>query len=192
MPKRDAKYMAGRRNEIFDAAEICLEREGLESFTIESICREAGISTGALYRHFSTKRDILLGLLDRSISQRSDVKIESLLEFENFLLDLLDGYDAPGGGNIARVNLSLLQVSQADPQMLAKVQESVIGFDKFLGESLHFIASKDGLPSSTEINLAAKRIGSIIRGIWVAKAVDPQLSAKSYADCLMKEMDLLR
>lgn len=192
MPKRDAEYMAGRRNEILDAVEICLQQEGLEKFTIEGICREAGISTGALYRHFATKRDIIIGLLDRSLNQRADLKLESLSAFQKFLLDFLDRYDAPGGDEIVRINFNLMQLSQTDPEMLAKVQESVVGFEKFISESLRLIASKGGISSSADIELAAKRIASIIRGIWVAKALDPHLVAKSYADCLRKEVDLLR
>ena len=66
MPKRDENYMADRRDEILDAAVRCLLRTGLAGLSTTAICKEAGVSMGALYTHFSTKEDVIQGIAVRA------------------------------------------------------------------------------------------------------------------------------
>lgn len=192
MPKRDDSYMANRREEILGAAQACLEQMGLDKFTIEEICREAGISTGALYRHFPTKRDILIGLLDRSARLRDSAEIDTLPELEGFLVGVFERHDAPGGAELAQANFKLLQMCLADPEMLAKAQESIAGIENFLAQALRRIAAKKGLSPAADIGLAAKRIANLVRGVWLAKAIDPERPAARYIDCIKSEIALLR
>ncbi len=192
MPKRDAGYMAERREIILDAAQLCLDRAGLDKFTIEQICREAGISTGALYRHFPNKRAILLGLLDRSTDMRDSIVVKSLRELEDVLVGVVKGYDQPGGLEQVRRAFNLIQMSFNDPEMLERAQDSVVGLEGFLNKSLRDIASAGGLPASADIDHAARRIGSLFLGIWLAKAVKPDLDTTRYIDCIKEEFDRLR
>lgn len=53
-----------RRREIIDEARHILASQGMDALTTKALAEAAGISEGAIYRHFSSKRDILLGLID--------------------------------------------------------------------------------------------------------------------------------
>jgi AcrR family transcriptional regulator len=66
MPKRDDVYMAQRRDEILAATAKCLVRLGITATTTTEICREAGISMGALYKHFKSKEEIFVALAERA------------------------------------------------------------------------------------------------------------------------------
>ncbi|HAV10614.1 MAG TPA: hypothetical protein DCX22_03240 [Dehalococcoidia bacterium] len=55
---------AVRRAQIADAAGRLIVRYGSEHITVRRIANEIGITEGAIYRHFKSKRDILLMMAD--------------------------------------------------------------------------------------------------------------------------------
>lgn len=56
-----------REAAILDAAEAVLDREGVESVTVEEIAKGAGISRGAFYFYFGSKEDVLTALVARTM-----------------------------------------------------------------------------------------------------------------------------
>ena len=59
------KPAASRRRDIADAALKVIAEQGLARFTSLAIAREVGVSDAALFRHFATKEDIVLAVIDR-------------------------------------------------------------------------------------------------------------------------------
>ena len=55
---------ATRREQIIDAARRLVVKQGSEHVTVGRIAKEVGISEGAIYRHFKSKREVLSGLAD--------------------------------------------------------------------------------------------------------------------------------
>jgi AcrR family transcriptional regulator len=55
MPKLKPEVQHQRREHILDAAERCFARAGFHRTTMHDICREAGVSPGALYVYFDSK-----------------------------------------------------------------------------------------------------------------------------------------
>lgn len=53
------------RDAILDATERVIARQGLACTTLEAVALEAGVSKGGLFYHFSTKKDMLMQLLER-------------------------------------------------------------------------------------------------------------------------------
>lgn len=53
-----------RQTEIIQAAMDIAGKEGLKAVTITNIARRISITDGAIYRHFSSKDDIIRGILD--------------------------------------------------------------------------------------------------------------------------------
>lgn len=65
MPKLKPDTQRARREAILDAAELCFARSGFHRCTMHEICKEAGISPGALYVYFASKEDLIAGLAER-------------------------------------------------------------------------------------------------------------------------------
>jgi len=65
MPKLKPETQAARREHILDAAELCFARHGFHRTTMQDICREAGVSAGALYVYFSSKEQLIAGIAER-------------------------------------------------------------------------------------------------------------------------------
>lgn len=53
------------RNRILDAAEKVIRAKGLPDTTTEDIAKEAMISKGCVFYHFVSKKDVLLGIVNR-------------------------------------------------------------------------------------------------------------------------------
>ena len=54
------KSAAARRDELIAAGIVCLGKGGMSGFTIDQICRQAGISRGLINHHFKTKDELLV------------------------------------------------------------------------------------------------------------------------------------
>src|SRR5437764_14295224 len=57
--------ITARRNQILDAATQVFAQKGFHRATIKDIARVAGIADGTIYTYFSSKTDVLLGILNR-------------------------------------------------------------------------------------------------------------------------------
>ncbi len=54
----------GVRNKILEAVGRVVAKEGVDGTTVDAIAREAGMSKGGVLHHFSSKQDMLLGMVD--------------------------------------------------------------------------------------------------------------------------------
>lgn len=59
MPKVSDAHVEARRRQILDAANACFARDGFHQTSMQDICREAGLSAGAVYRYFKGKEHII-------------------------------------------------------------------------------------------------------------------------------------
>lgn len=51
-----------RRRQLIEAATRCIEKGGIQAFTIDRICREAGVSRGLINYYFASKDDLLVAV----------------------------------------------------------------------------------------------------------------------------------
>lgn len=65
MPRLKRQTQEQRREHILDAAERCFATSGFHRATMQAICREAGISPGALYLYFDSKEALIAGISER-------------------------------------------------------------------------------------------------------------------------------
>jgi TetR/AcrR family transcriptional repressor of bet genes len=49
-----------RRQELIQAGIVCLGKGGMSAFTIDQICKQAGVSRGLINHHFKTKEELLV------------------------------------------------------------------------------------------------------------------------------------
>ncbi|AGK59295.1 TetR family transcriptional regulator [Hyphomicrobium denitrificans 1NES1] len=84
MPKLKPDTHRARREHILDAALTCFARGGFHATTMQSICREAGISPGALYVYFDSKEALIAGLCERDRAEFAE-RFARLAEAPDFL-----------------------------------------------------------------------------------------------------------
>src|ERR1035441_9650573 len=72
MPRlRDATRLERRRTFV-DAAWLRAASQGWRDMTVDDVCAEAGLSKGAFYSHFASKRELLDALVDDDASAVSE------------------------------------------------------------------------------------------------------------------------
>ena len=74
MPKVDQAHLDARRQQIVDAARVRFTTHGFAGTSMADIVAESGLSTGAIYRYFTSKDDIIVAVCE----QGSDALPKSL------------------------------------------------------------------------------------------------------------------
>jgi len=64
MPKVSQQYRDARRDQILDAARRCFLRDGFHATSMQDLFAEAGLSSGAVYRYFASKDDVIIAIAE--------------------------------------------------------------------------------------------------------------------------------
>ena len=84
MPKLKPDIQRARREHILDAAEQCFARAGFHRTTMQDICKQAGVSPGALYVYFDSKEALIAGICERDRAQFAE-RLAALSDAPDFL-----------------------------------------------------------------------------------------------------------
>ena len=82
MPKVTEAHIEARRQQILEAARACFARQGFHRTSIQVICKEAGLSAGAVYGYFPSKDHIIAA---------------TCLDCQQGILELIEAANSQGG-----------------------------------------------------------------------------------------------
>ncbi len=89
-PLRRRLPAAERRALIEQAAARLFAQHGYEVTTVEQICAAAGVSKPMLYRHFESKQDLAMRLLERRRDELAAAPLGKFLETEGSVVQRLE------------------------------------------------------------------------------------------------------
>jgi AcrR family transcriptional regulator len=189
MPKRDIKYMADRRREILDAASRCLDRLGIASTSTKEICREAGISMGALYTHFKSRDDIILAIAERSAEDMgSNMGITTITELRKLLLRRLRDIYRPGYAATIRIEVQMLAEAVANRSVAKEVMDNYRISRKMIHGALERISKVGGLAEGGDPETAATLVENFHYGLLFRRAAgcaEPREAAEAALESLL-------
>lgn len=114
-----------RQQQILDEAINLIDEKGIQGLTIKNLAKKIGISEPALYRHFESKTDILLSILN-------DFK-----EMAMTLGDVLDKMERTTPEKINFMFSSLLELFSETPSMVSVIfSEEIFKNEKILKEGI--------------------------------------------------------
>jgi AcrR family transcriptional regulator len=129
MPKLDTAIREERRQRFIDAAWSCAARKGFRDTTVDDVCAEVGGSKGAFYGYFSSKRALLLALLEddaaeldalmATLDRRSLTAVQCMRRFTKAMLDRGDDQSR------VQVRADLWAASLTEPEVRDRVAELV-------------------------------------------------------------------
>jgi TetR/AcrR family transcriptional regulator, transcriptional repressor of aconitase len=67
MPKVTHEYRDARRDQILSAARRCFLRDGFHATSMQDLFAEAGLSSGAVYRYFASKEDVITAIAEENM-----------------------------------------------------------------------------------------------------------------------------
>ncbi|HYB39615.1 MAG TPA: TetR/AcrR family transcriptional regulator [Mycobacterium sp.] len=78
MPKVSPQYRDERRAQILGAARRCFVRDGFHQTSMQDLVREAGMSSGAVYRYFDSKDAMIVAIAEENLDQVVTIVRESV------------------------------------------------------------------------------------------------------------------
>ncbi|MGM0442222.1 MAG: TetR/AcrR family transcriptional regulator [Elusimicrobiota bacterium] len=121
-----------RQNQIIEAAMKLIGDGGIQELTMNNIGEEIGVTEPAIYRHFDSKLDILLGIMDK---------------FENNMNKLFDKLQTSEKSNVEKIKEFYkfhLKNFMEKPYMAAVLfSEDIFRDDKSLSERVYKIMQKN-------------------------------------------------
>lgn len=153
-PKAERPENEAREQRILDAALDLIVHYGYDKTTVSDIAREAGVSKGAIYLHFSSKDELFEALLLREIQS-----------YSAHWFDLTER--DPLGGTMAGVYKNILYAMNANPFIMALFKQD----RRILGS---YLRKPENLYSSGSYGLRSE----FIKMMQEAGAVRPDVNPK--------------
>jgi AcrR family transcriptional regulator len=158
-----------RQKEIVSAARKIIVKYGSEHVTVRKIAREIGITEGAVYRHFKSKREILLLLVDDiestligDIEKNYPDAAGPIDTLEKILLDHMSAVEQKKGVTfqvIAEI------ISLGDKKLNSKVYGVINGYIERIKRILADGIKSGQLRSDVDIDAAARLFFGMTQGL---------------------------
>lgn len=135
------KDFTERQIEIMEAATLRIDKFGIQELTIKNLASDLSLSEAALYRHFKSKNEILLGLLTYFI-----------LEMTERIAVIIEDKEKQPSELLKKVFVSQLNTFVQKPAIVSVIfSEGIFQFNKELSEKV-----------STMMALMQKNINALI------------------------------
>ncbi len=192
MPVRSDDYMQARRDEILDAALICINRCGISNLSLSLICEEAKLSKGALYTHFTSKQEILLALLRRQRPRIHDrIRFEDAASLRRVLHELLGQIDA-GRKNAANISdMDAVVVSRNNEAILKELRKTSRERTRVFADSFALLQARGEIRADLDAATAAMLLDVVTIGMIMHSVTQPRDIGQSYKRIVELLLELL-
>ena len=193
MPKLAPKTQLARREHILDAAERCFITKGFHPSTMDDICREAHVSSGALYTYFVSKEDLICGLCEREKDRfgKELAKIAAASDFLPALRRMAEHYCC--NETIEKVRLHVEIGAEAGRNAL--IGNTVREIDLVWTTSLVHILERERdegrIRPKVPIEIIVRAMGALGDGLFLRRSLDPHFDPKSIIPAMMTMIEAL-
>ncbi len=187
MPKLSDEQQEERRARILDAAERCFARAGFHRTTMQDICKEAGVSPGALYIWFSSKEALIAGIAARN---RDEVlaSFAALAEADNFVAGMAQVMETCILNQPREKSVLCLEIG-AEATRNPAVAETLARFDDTVSAALTELldkAQREGrINPSMPVKDLSQAMHVIADGLFWRRAVQPDFDAATAGRSLL-------
>ncbi len=195
MPKVSEEYLEARRNEILAAATACFSRDGFHRTSMQAICREAGLSPGAVYRYFQGKDEIIEAMTEEG-RRRNESMIAAAMArqdpeqtLEQLAEDFFAIFNAPDADTNIRVNIQLWAEALRNPRIMQLLQRRMSGVKGAFTEIILQAQSTGSVSADLDAEAVARMMIALFQGLMLQKGLDPDVDVHKYLQA-MKAMDL--
>jgi AcrR family transcriptional regulator len=193
MPKLKPEVQHQRRERILDAAERCFARSGFHRTTMHDICKEAGISPGALYVYFDSKEALIAGITERDRAEFAE-RLEVLAKAPDFLEALRalgQQYFLEEPADSHRMCIEIGLESTRNP----RVGEIVQRIDRYIAESFETLFQRmqdEGrIAPALPIPTVTKAFLVVADGMFWHRAIDPDFDPATVMPAVLQLIEAL-
>jgi TetR/AcrR family transcriptional repressor of bet genes len=180
-----------RRTLLIEAATRCLARGGINAFTVDSICREAGVSRGLINHYFEGRDGLLVEVYRSSLYASVNAQIEEARRRraenagwppEASLMALVASNFSPG--YFSRDNLliwlSLWGEIAVNDRLRAAHKELYAAYRAELVEEISAVAAARG--ATVDAASLARNFIALVDGLWLEWCLDPTIVSHEAAE----------
>ncbi|WP_191089799.1 TetR/AcrR family transcriptional regulator [Nesterenkonia ebinurensis] len=189
MPRVTEQHRAARKEQILDATMRCVAREGFHKTSMAQIIEESGLSAGAVYVYFRSKRDIIAAIAERAIStiqpmvdsppQLADPPSPS--EIIEMITTAVVEHAQSLEVDVTRVAVAIWGEALRD-ESIREIAVEVFGrIRTVLAASIQAQKDRGTLAPSTDVNNAAKTLFSLMPGFILQRLILNDVAPASYA-----------
>jgi len=168
------------RDRILDAAGELFALRGFDATSVDAIAERAGLTVGALYRHFKTKGELLLDVIRRALTS---LPIAQHMRGDSARPDLLPEmvqlYMAPASRKLRRLVIELHTAASRDPRVARLFRDFS---ERMAGDTRTRIESglRDGtLEPNFDPDLSARFLMVLIAGLAHVDTLYPALTGNA-------------
>ena len=197
MPRITEERREARREQILDAARACLLEHGLEAVSMEMIIARSGLSTGAVYRYFKGKDEIMAAAVTAAASEigvaagpvLAGPKSRLPAELIEELLATWVGYSRSGVGAAAGIDrmpvaLHGWSYAQTEPELKAALRAGLRGFRERCVPVIEQWQADGVVAASADPEAVAQLILSICLGFAAQRALTGDAEVRAHSDAL--------
>ena len=165
-----------RALQLLEAAAICFARRGFHRTTMDEIAREAGVSAGLIYRHYASKDDLVVAMVEQHQQQElADIAVAAEAPTLAAALDylLLEGLTNEDWHAEALIYAEVIAEALRNPRIAAVVQANAAALSAALAALLAAAQARGEIdttldPSITADLLLAFNDGLLLHNAFVA------------------------
>jgi AcrR family transcriptional regulator len=193
MPKLAPEAQRARRENILDAAERCFMAKGFHTATMSDICREAGVSPGALYIYFTSKEALIAGLCQRE-KDRVTKDLGQLTDASDFLAalrSLAEHYCCQEPREKLRLHLEIAAEAGRNGAIAATVRSTNRDIRGSLAELLAREKAKGRIDPRFPIDVIVRAMSALGDGLFFHRALETDFDPQPILPAMMAMIEAL-
>lgn len=181
MPRLKPDTHRARREHILDAALRCFARGGFHATTMQTICREAAVSPGALYVYFDSKEALIAGLCERDRAEFAErfAQLADASDFLDSLTAIGEHYLIEESVDKQRFFVEMGIEATRNP----RIAEIFMSVDKFCNDSFEALfrrLQEEGrIAPRVDIPTLVKMFNVLGDGMFWRRAIDPSADMRT-------------
>lgn len=187
MPKLKPDTQRARREHILDAALRCFARGGFHATTMQTICREAHVSPGALYVYFDSKEALIAGLCERDRAEFAErfAALATAPDFLGALREIGEHYFLEEAAEKQRFVVEMGVEATRNP----RIAEIFMSVDKFCNDNFEALfrrlIDEGRIAPRTDIQTLVKVFNVLGDGMFWRRAIDPTADMRTVLPVIM-------
>ena len=192
MPKVTEAHIEARRHQILEAARTCFSRQGFHQTTVQDICKEAGLSPGAVYRYFPSKDHIIgatcldcqQGIVDLIEAAKSEwgSPLQSLDFIVDYVIEWLNG---DSSHEATMMNVQLWSEAMRSEEIKNALLTATIDTLGSAFTELFLQAQEQGLVDrELDSRALAITLMGTLHGLVLHRSLDPDIDISACGDAM--------
>jgi AcrR family transcriptional regulator len=181
MPKVTEAHVEARRTQILLAACTCFASKGFHQTTVRDICKEAGLSAGAVYGYFKSKDEIIEALAElgrkntRSLIEASLTHSEPLQALSELMTVMIGWLGSEESRLSVRLDVRMWGEGLHTPRIGELFRESYANNVEPIVTAVSRGQELSRIKSELDPDSTGRVLFAVCLGLIVQKALDPEV-----------------